>query len=75
MLVATLTLLLAFSLTAWVLRIQQNKLTERQQTLVRDAYSQATRSELRHQVALALSTISPLYNTGRDDEDIKRLAV
>ncbi|WP_310388533.1 cache domain-containing protein [Roseateles sp.] len=75
MLVTSLPLLLAFSLTAWVLRVQQNKLTERQQTLVRDAYSQATRSELRHQVALALSTISPLYNTGRDDDDIKRLAV
>ncbi len=75
LLVATVPLLLAFALTAWVLRSQQLDLTQRQQELVRSAYSEVTRNELRHHVALALSTVSPLYNTGRDDEDIKKLAM
>jgi two-component system, NarL family, sensor kinase len=75
LIVATVPLALAFALTTWVLRQQQADLSQRQQELVRGAYSDATRSELRHYVALALSTVSPLYNTGRDDDDIKRLAM
>ena len=75
LLVATVPLVLAFALTAWVLHRQQADLSQRQQVLVRSAYSEATRSELRHYVALALSTVSPLFNTGRDDDDVKRLAM
>jgi two-component system, NarL family, sensor kinase len=75
LLVATVPLVLAFALTAWVLRQQQADLSRRQQDLVRSTYTEATKAELRHCVALALSTISPLYNTGRDDDDVKRLAM
>jgi two-component system, NarL family, sensor kinase len=75
LLVATVPLVLAFALTAWVLRQQQADLSRRQQDLVRSAYTGATEAQLRHYVALALSTISPLYNTGRDDDDVKRLAM
>jgi signal transduction histidine kinase len=36
------------------------------------AYLSVKEAELRHDVALALSTISPLYNSGRDDDTIKQ---
>jgi two-component system NarL family sensor kinase len=75
LLVAVVPLLLAFALTAWVLHRQQTDLSLHQQDLVRGAYTETTRSELRHYVALALSTVSPLFNTGRDDDDVKRLAM
>ena len=75
LLVATVPLVMAFVLTAWVMRWEQAALGKRQQELVRSAYSNATRAELRHYVALALSTVSPLYNTGRDDDDVRRLAM
>ena len=74
-LVATMPLVLAFALTSWVLNRQQADLSQRQKELVRAAYFDATQTELRHYVALALSTVSPLYNTGRDDDDVKRLAM
>ena len=73
--VAIVPLVVALGLTVFLLRQQQEDLAQRQQALVRSSYSEATRSELRHYVALALSTISPLYNTGRDDDEIQRLAM
>jgi two-component system NarL family sensor kinase len=54
---------------------QEQLLSQRQAVLVRSAYMDAARNELRHSVALALSTISPLYNTGRNDDEIKRQAM
>ena len=54
---------------------QEQVLGQRQAELVRSAYMAAARNELRHSVALALSTISPLYNTGRDDDEIKRQVI
>lgn len=54
---------------------QEQLLSQRQAALVRDAYLDAARGELRHFTALALSTLSPLYNTGRDDDEIKQLAM
>ncbi len=75
LLVAALPLLVALGLTALVLQQQQRELAERQRSLVRNASMELTRAEMRHYVALALSTVSPLYNTGRDDDDVKRLAM
>ena len=75
LLVAVLPLVAALGATTLVLRQQQHELAQRQQELVRRSYSEATQAELRHYVALALSTVSPLYNTGRNDDDIKRLAM
>ncbi len=73
--VAIVPLLVSLGLNAYVLRQQQYDLEHRQQELVRGSYSEVTRSELRHYVALALSTLSPLYNSGRDDDAIKRQAM
>ena len=75
LLVAILPLIASLGLTAFVLRQQQDALVKKQQALVEHWSSEATRSELRHYVALALSTISPYYNSGRDDAEIKRLAM
>ena len=75
LLVAILPLVASLGLTAYVLRQQQYDLAGRQQQLVRRSYVETAQAELRHYVALALSTISPLYNTGRDDDDIKRQAM
>ena len=64
--------------TGMILVVQQEQeqlLSQRQAELVRSAYMTAARNELRHSVALALSTISPLYNTGRDDDEIKRQVI
>lgn len=51
LLVATLPLLLAFGLIAGVLHQQQANLSQHQKDLVRGAYTEATRAELRHCVA------------------------
>ena len=75
LLVAILPLVASLGLTAYVLRQQQYDLAGRQQQLVRRSYVETAQTELRHYVALALSTVSPLYNTGRDDDDIKRQAM
>lgn len=75
LLVALLPLLATLGLTALLLRHQQLDLGARQRELVRAGYNDFARAELRHYVALALSTLSPLYNTGRDDDEIKRQAI
>jgi len=71
-LLAMTPLIAAMSLIAVAQRHQEELLAKRQQALVKSAYMEAARSELRHFVAMALSTISPLYNTGRDDDEIKQ---
>ncbi|MGA0609159.1 cache domain-containing protein [Caldimonas sp. KR1-144] len=71
-LLAVLPLLLSLALIAFAVRQQEAELARRQQELVKTVYMNAVESELRHYVALALSTITPLYNTGRDDEAIRR---
>jgi two-component system, NarL family, sensor kinase len=75
LLVALTPLLLTLALITYVLRQQQYDLAQRQEALVRSSYTALTETELRHYVALALSTVSPLYNTGRDDDEIKREAI
>jgi two-component system NarL family sensor kinase len=75
LLIQVLSLLAALGVIALVLQHQQHDLARREQEVLRKAYDDATQAELRHHVALALSTISPLYNTGRDDDEIKRLAM
>ena len=75
LLVAIVPLVASLALTAYALRQQQYDLARRQAELVRSAATETAQAELRHYIALALSTISPLYNTGRDDAEIKRLAM
>lgn len=54
---------------------QEQLLAQRQEALVRKAYIESARGDLRHFAALALSTLSPLYNTGRNDDEIKQQAM
>ena len=74
-LLAMTPLVAAVSLIAIAQRHQEQVLAQRQQALVKTAYMNAARGELRHFVAMALSTISALYNTGRDDDEIKQQAL
>ncbi len=75
LLVALLPLIAALGLTAVAMRRQQSELAQRQQELVRSTYTEQSKAELRHFVALALSSISPLYNTGRDDDEVQQQAI
>ncbi|MFZ2989304.1 cache domain-containing protein [Ideonella sp.] len=74
-LLAVLPLIASVGLIALAQRHQEEVLAQRQQALVKSAFMDSARGELRHFVALALSTISPLYNTGRNDDEIKKLAM
>ena len=74
-LLAMLPLVASTGMILVVQQQQQQLLSQRQAVLVRSAYMAAARNELRHSVALALSTISPLYNTGRDDDEVKRQVI
>lgn len=74
-LLAMLPLVASTGMMLVVQQQQERVLGQRQAVLVRSAYMTAARNELRHSVALALSTISPLYNTGRDDDEIKRQVI
>ena len=69
---ALVPLLVSLSLIAWALLSEQSSLSESRRLQLRTAIMAIKQDELRHYVALAMSTISPLYNQGRDDEDIKK---
>jgi len=71
-LLAVVPLLLSLALIAWAVQLEQGSLAERRRLQLRTAFMSAKGGELRHYVALALSTISPLYNLGRDDAEIKK---
>ena len=75
LLLAVVPLITSAGLILMAQRQQEELLSQRQAALVRSAYLADAREKLRHVVALALSTVSPLYNTGRDDDDIKREAM
>ena len=74
-LLAVVPLVTSLALIAFGVLHQQRELARGHRELVKSAFMRGTEDELRHYVALALSTISPLYNTQRDDEEIKRLAM
>jgi two-component system, NarL family, sensor kinase len=75
MLLAMTPLVASAGLIVVAQRQQEELLSQRQAALVRSAYLDAAREELRHFTALALSTVSPLYNTGRDDAAIRQQAM
>jgi two-component system NarL family sensor kinase len=72
LLLAVIPLLVSLLLIAWAVEKEQGSLAQRRRLQVRTAFMGAKEDELRHYVALAMSTISPLYNLGRDDEAIKQ---
>lgn len=72
LLLAVVPLLVALAMIAWAVQAEQNSLAERRRLQLRTAFMSAKQEELRHYVALALSTVSPIYNLGRDDESTKK---
>ena len=60
-------LVTSLALIALAVAHQQRVLAAREHSLVEHEYMQARRTELRHYVELAASTIRPLYDTGRND--------
>lgn len=69
---AVVPLFVALALIAWAVQWEQASLAERRRLQLRTAFIHLKEDELRHYVALAMSTISPLYNLGRDDDETKK---
>jgi two-component system NarL family sensor kinase len=72
---AALPLLLSLLLIGAVVRHQERVLAERERALVEREYMAARRAELRHYVELAVSTVKPLYDSGRDDAATRAEAI
>lgn len=72
LLLAILPLLASLAAIAVAVRQQEADLARREHALVERAYMEARRSELRNYVALAASTIRPLYEPGSGDEGADR---
>lgn len=76
---AVVPLLATLAVVAAVVRHQSLDLAQRERTLVERSYLEQRRNELRNYVQLALGTVQPLYDSGRDDaatraEALRRLA-
>ena len=71
-LLALLPLLASLALIAFAVRQQERELAAREQALVRASYMDARRTELKHYVDLAASTIRPLL--ARPDPRRERVA-
>ncbi len=74
-LLAVIPLLGSLALIAFAVRQQQEDLSARERAVVESAYMNSKRAELRHYVELARSTILPLYDTHRDDDEIRAQAL
>jgi two-component system, NarL family, sensor kinase len=72
---AAVPLLLSLGAIAAAVLHQQRELAQREHELVEREYMSARRVELRHYIDLALSTVRPLYDTGRDDETTRNEAI
>lgn len=66
-LLAVLPLVTSLALLAVAVRQQERHLVEREHALVQRAYMDARRAELENYVALAISTVQPLYERGGSD--------
>ncbi len=74
-LLAILPMAAALLLIALAVRHQQADLAEREHQLVERAYMDARRTELRHYVELAISTVLPLYDQAGDPLEGQRQAL
>lgn len=72
LMLAVLPLLFSLGLIAWAVQYEQNSMASRRRLQLRNAFMSIKQEELRHYVALAMSTISPLYNLKLDDEATKK---
>lgn len=68
MLLAVIPLVASLALIAWAVSRQARDLAAREQALVVSATMASKEAELRNYIALARSTIAPLYESHRDDE-------
>jgi two-component system NarL family sensor kinase len=71
LLIALLPLLASLLLIALAVRSQAQDLARRERVLVEQAYLQSKETELRNHVAVAMSMVGPIYDSGRDDEAAK----
>lgn len=71
LLLALLPLLASLLLIAVAVRAQAQDLARRERVLVEQAYLQSKENELRNHVALAMSMVQPIYDSGRDDAAAK----
>ncbi|MDP1789950.1 MAG: cache domain-containing protein, partial [Methylibium sp.] len=74
-LLAVVPLLASIVLIALAVRHQERALAARERELVESAYMSSKRTELRHYVELARSTIAPLYESGDDSETTRQAAM
>lgn len=75
LLLAAMPLLVALGLIAVTVLQQERELFRRERELVEAEYMNARRTELRHYVELAVSNIRPLYDSGRDDREVRDEAI
>ncbi|HJW10168.1 MAG TPA: cache domain-containing protein [Albitalea sp.] len=74
-LLAVTPLLVSLGLIALAVKLQQDRLYARERAVVESAYMAAKEAELRHYVDIAQGTIAPLYDTRRDDEEVRQQAL
>ncbi|SFD81739.1 cache domain-containing protein [Paracidovorax konjaci] len=72
---AVVPLLITLALVTAVVRYQAHDLAQRERALVEQSYLEQRRSELRSYVELAVSTVRPLYESGRDDPQLREEAM
>ena len=75
LLLAILPLLVSLGLIALAMRQQQQDLSRRERQVVETAYMAAKQTELLNHVDLARSLLAPLYDTRRDDAEIRAEAL
>lgn len=75
LLLAIVPLLASLALIAWAVRQQQRELSQRERELVESTYMAAKQTELLNLVAMARSILAPLYDTRREDEQIRSQAL
>ncbi|PZW70168.1 two-component system NarL family sensor kinase [Pseudomonas sp. URMO17WK12:I1] len=66
-----LPMLLAVAVVCLLVLIQNQRLGNQQAQLIEHSILGSKQAELQHYVEMAMSTIAPLYDSGRDDEETK----
>jgi len=67
-----LPMLLAVAVVCLLVLIQNQRLGNQQAQLIEHSILGSKQAELKHYVEMAMSSIAPLYHSGRDDEQTKR---
>lgn len=70
-----LPLLLAVAVVCVLVVVQNQRLGEQQARLIESSILSSKQAELKHYVEMAISSIAPLYNSGRDDLQTRQQAL